>query len=53
MANDNLNLHDVFLHVIRKDGHYDIIYDNNYADKHNLAELKDCDQDFLSIYKNI
>lgn len=34
-ANDSLNLHDKYLYVMRKDGHYDIIYN---TDKLNFDE---------------
>jgi hypothetical protein len=35
--------------VIRKDGHYDRIYQRAYV-PFEIEELKDCDQDFLNLY---
>ena len=50
IANDSLNLHKKYLYVLRKDGHYDIIYKTNCVD-FNIQQLKDSDQEFIRKYK--
>ena len=43
---DSLNLHDQYLYVIRKDGHYDVIYKRDCVE-FEIERLKDCDPYFI------
>lgn len=38
-----MNLHSNYLYVMRKDGHYDIIYKQEHIRFGNIEILKDCD----------
>ena len=49
---DNLNLHEYFIYVIRKDGHYDAIYNKDHIQFMNLENLRANDEKFLKIFTN-
>lgn len=48
-GNDNLNLHDKYLYVMRKDGHYDLLYQKNHI-SFEIQHLKDCDPIFNKFF---
>jgi hypothetical protein len=53
MADDNLNFFDKHIYVIRKDGHYDLIYKKECVD-FDIENLKESDKEFIEIYtKNV
>jgi hypothetical protein len=51
MADDNLNFFDKHIYVIRKDGHYDLIYKRDCID-FDIEHLKESDKEFNEIYIN-
>jgi hypothetical protein len=51
MADDNLNFFDKFIYLIRKDGHYDLIYKRECV-AFDIENLKESDKEFNEIYIN-
>ncbi len=47
---DSLNFHDKYIYVLRKEGHYDLLYHNDHIDFPQIEFLSKADHQFHELY---